>query len=71
MHIDMTGGKPIRCSKCGSTNAIKPVNNRDIVLRCADCGHTKLTREAEEREYGYPRTTFWNAEDRKDADPTF
>ena len=51
MHIDMTRGRPIKCSKCGSTNAVKPVNERDVEIRCVDCGHTKITREAEQREY--------------------
>jgi predicted RNA-binding Zn-ribbon protein involved in translation (DUF1610 family) len=72
MHIDMTNGRPIKCSKCGSTNAIKPVNERDVEIRCADCGHTKLTREAEqrqhEREYG-SRMQQWVYD--RETDPTF
>lgn len=51
MHIDMTGGMPIRCSKCGSTNALRPVNDRDVAIRCGDCGHQKLTQEGERRKF--------------------
>lgn len=39
MRVDLTGGKPIRCSKCGSTRAVRPVNDRDVEIRCEDCGH--------------------------------
>ena len=50
MHTDLTHGKPLTCSQCGSTNAVKPLNSRSVAVRCLDCGHTKLTREAEQRE---------------------
>ena len=50
MHLDLTNGRPIKCSKCGSTNAVKPVNIRDIEIQCSDCGHTKLTQEAQRRD---------------------
>lgn len=69
MHIDMTRGRLITCSKCGSTNAIKPVNRRDVEIQCGDCGHTKLTREAESRQWpdSY-KAQAWIA---KDEPPTF
>ena len=41
---------PVRCSKCGSTRASRPVNSSDIEIECLDCGHFKKTREAERRE---------------------
>lgn len=73
MHMDLTGGRPIKCSKCGSTNAVKPVNNRDIAIQCGDCGHTKLTHEAEMRkhrsDYGLQGAVGWTHT--PDKDPTF
>lgn len=72
MFIDMTKGRPIKCSKCGSTNAVKPVNQHDIAIKCGDCGHTKLTAEAErrqhEREFGKLDHAWQHVEDK---DPTF
>lgn len=41
IHIGPTG--PIRCSKCGSTNAVNPVNEPDVDIRCGDCGHAKTS----------------------------
>lgn len=76
MYIDLTRGKKVKCSKCGSTNAVHPINQPDIAVRCGDCGHTKLTREAEarnrERESratAYDLTRGWS--DKDDSDPTF
>lgn len=72
MHTDLTLGKPLTCSKCGSTNAVKPVNDRDVAVRCEDCGHFALTREArqqkterEMREQGIdPNTLYsWQSDD--------
>jgi len=45
MHIDLTHGRPLTCSKCGSTNAVNPVNDRHVQIRCVDCGHQVLTPE--------------------------
>lgn len=70
MFIDMTMGKPLRCSKCGSTNAIKPINERSVVVRCGDCGHTKLTPEAEARQRGEDPFKAWTA-GTADIDPKF
>lgn len=50
MFVELYGGRPLRCSKCGSPNAVKPINSRDVAVRCGDCGHTKLTPEAEQRQ---------------------
>ena len=52
MHEDMTRGRPLTCSNCGSTNALKPLNSRAIEVQCGQCGHIKLTREAEDRDGG-------------------
>jgi len=71
MFIDMTGGRPIRCSKCGSTNAVNPVNQRDIAIKCGDCGHFKLTDEAERRQRGDDPFKMWTASAPIDSDPKF
>lgn len=73
MYVDMTRGRPIRCSKCGSTNAVKPVNSRDIAIKCGECGHTKLTEEAERRQHQIHSimAQAWSKRDDADADPTF
>lgn len=59
--------KPLKCSKCGSTNAVKPINDWDVAVCCGDCGHTKKTREAEQRELErkYPeyKNQSWQAVD--------
>ena len=34
--------RKIQCSKCGSQNIVKPVNNDRWIYKCLDCGHTKL-----------------------------
>jgi len=70
MFIDLTGGKPIRCSKCGSRNAVHPANERDVAIRCGDCGHTKLTPEGEARQRGDAFDfTSWTSD--KTREPTF
>ena len=51
MHIDLTGGKPLTCSKCGSTNAAHPANDRFVATICLDCGHRKLTAEGERKKF--------------------
>lgn len=68
MFIDLTRGRPLKCSKCGSTNAIKPINDPDVAVRCGACGHTKLTPEAEARKRGDKEFASWSY---KDTDPTF
>ena len=44
--------KPIQCSKCGSRNIVKPLNQFDnlysetkgvVELRCLNCGHEKIS----------------------------
>ena len=72
MHIDLTRGRPICCSKCGSTNAVRPINNRTIEIQCLDCGHSKLTREAEQRQHDlkYGRTKRERIRE-DDKNPTF
>jgi len=44
--------KPIQCSKCGSRNIVKPLNQFNnlysetkgvVELRCSDCGHEKIS----------------------------
>lgn len=78
MHVDLYGGRPIRCSKCGSTNAVKPVNSRDVALRCGDCGHEKLTADGERRRFEIEHPELvqksWvsgGAGKEPDRDPTF
>jgi predicted RNA-binding Zn-ribbon protein involved in translation (DUF1610 family) len=75
MYIDLTRGKMVTCSKCGSTNAVHPVNQPGVAVRCGDCGHTKLTREAEakarEREQRSKGFDLSGWSDKDDADPTF
>lgn len=78
MFVDLTGGKPIRCSKCGSTNAAHPANNRLVAIRCLDCNHQKLTEEGERLKFeeDHPdlarqmrnHSQSWMY---KDVDPTF
>ncbi len=34
--------KPMQCSECESHNIVNPVNERDVDLRCLDCGHEKV-----------------------------
>lgn len=41
MHITIPS-PPLRCSQCGSTNAVKPINRPSIIAQCLDCGHVKL-----------------------------
>ncbi len=31
----------IKCSKCGSTNIIHPINEPDVIYRCSHCGHER------------------------------
>lgn len=66
---------PIRCSKCGSTNASRPANSRRIEIECNDCGHFKLTREAQQRARDaearrFKEATKWEARE-GDKGPTF
>lgn len=69
MFIDMTLGRLLTCSQCGSTNAIKPINERDVAVRCGDCGHTKLTPEAEARRRGDDPFKGWSAGTKTDDKP--
>ncbi len=39
MHVNIGQLGPVFCSKCNSTNAVKPVNESDVLIRCLDCGH--------------------------------
>lgn len=72
MYIEVGIGRwrPLSCSKCGSHNAVKPINERDVAVRCGDCGHTKLTDEAERRARGEDAFKGWYAEP-ADTDPRF
>jgi DNA-directed RNA polymerase subunit RPC12/RpoP len=67
MHYHVGSWRPLTCSQCGSTNAVRPLNQRGVAVRCGDCGHTKLTPEAERRHRGDDDPfKGWSAE----ADPT-
>ncbi len=67
MFIDATGGKPLTCSKCGSTDVVKPLNQRGVIARCQKCGHMKLAPEATRGDY--QASIGWQHD--KDRDNTF
>lgn len=76
MFIDMDRGRPLRCSKCGSANALRPMNSRTIEVQCGDCGHTKLTPDAQQREWEREHPDLaksWTSykNDKDDKGPTF
>jgi len=43
--------KPIQCSKCGSQNIVKPMNERYVLLRCLDCGHEQVEAQTVRDHY--------------------
>ena len=46
MHITVTGCHgPICCSQCGSAQAVKPLNEPKVVVRCLACGHSKSVED--------------------------
>jgi len=40
--LDPEALKPTQCSICESQDIVNPVNERDIDLRCLNCGHEKV-----------------------------
>ena len=78
MRVHLHNWRPIKCSKCGSTDAVKPVNDRDIAIRCNSCGHFALTpeaqrrqNEAELRKKGVDLNREWSCRAERDEWPTF
>ena len=43
MYVNMGAWQPIKCSKCGSLKAVKPLNELGVEIRCLDCGHEMKT----------------------------
>ena len=41
MYITVGKWQPIKCSKCGSLKAVRPLNELAVEIRCLDCGHEK------------------------------
>ena len=68
--------RSLLCSKCGSRNAVKPLNERTVAARCMDCGHERLTEEAERRRVD-EFTKAWHDQvqqsvnEQLDKNPTF
>jgi peptide subunit release factor 1 (eRF1) len=60
----MKAGYPkiLKCSKCGSTNIVRPLNEPGVICRCADCGHEereiKQKGTTEPIEYKYKESPF-------------
>ena len=73
MYIHIGPKGPILCSACGSPRAIKPVNEPDVILRCADCGHEKREPTRDKRWDDLFNRTFGTGTSagKIDENPTF
>ena len=69
MHINIGSLKPIACSKCGSLNAVKPLNEQGVDIRCLDCGHQKLAAPPATRDMS-ASTSSWPMP-KENENPTF
>jgi len=63
--------KPIKCSKCGSTNAVRPVNDFTVEIKCGDCGHYKLMPEAQHQKNVREHPEWFQSHVYEKQDPTF
>ena len=54
--------RKIQCSKCGSYDIVKPVNESDwdinanrkiVIYRCAKCGHEKIETKIQNYQHTY------------------
>lgn len=68
MYYTIGTWKPIACSKCGSFKAVKPLNERQVEIRCLDCGHEKHAPPPPSAAQG--GTTSWTMPP-EDKEPTF
>lgn len=72
MHIDLTPPGPVTCSNCGSVNAVIPVNDPVVAIRCEDCGHHAVRPEAMKRNsYKWVDGTSSTAAGTPDTGKTF